>query len=139
MTAAIKLALFSSGVFFLVGLLTGIWKFRAMTTRPSHKAPVYVDTAHRASLLYSFAALLLARFVEFSPFPTWVSVSAVAAPLAFFASAIATYLWLGFREETDNQFERRTHGNTWGMWLLIAGEVGGFAVLFYGFAKTQLF
>ena len=57
---AVALAVLAAGVFFLVGLLTGAWKYRAMMRSERAVAPTYVDVAHRASLLYSFAALLLA-------------------------------------------------------------------------------
>src|SRR5690606_2013962 len=106
MTAAAKLALLTAGVFFLVGLLTGVWKYRAIRRRPDARAPVYVDIAHRSSLLYSFAALLLSRFAELSPYSSAVTVTATALPLAFFAFAITTYIVHGVLEDTDNQLAR---------------------------------
>jgi len=133
MTPATTLALVACGVFFLTGLLTGIWKWRAMLTRPTHRAPYYVDTAHRAALLYSFACLVLERFAGLSPFPASLTLVATALPILFFATAIATYIRLGIADSTDNQFERRTFVTTTGMVLLVAGELGGFAILFVGF------
>ena len=44
----------------------------------------YVDIAHRAALLYSFATLLLAAFVELSGFPTAVNLIAAFVPIFFF-------------------------------------------------------
>ena len=38
-----------------------------MLSAPDHLAPHYVDTAHRAALLYSFACLVLVHFAELSP------------------------------------------------------------------------
>jgi len=128
-----KIALTASGTFFLTALLTGVWKYRHMLLNDGHVAPVYVDTAHRAALLYAFAALLLARLVEESPFPPAVNLAAVGAPLAFFAIAIATYVGLGLENRTDNQFRERNFGTTWGMVALIVAEIGGFGVLFAGF------
>ncbi len=133
MTPATTLALVGCGIFFLTGLVTGIWKWRAMLTRPTHRAPYYVDTAHRAALLYSFACLVLARFAGFSPFSVALTLVATALPLVFFASAVITYVRLGLADATDNQFERRTFVTTTGMVLLVIGEVGGFSILFVGF------
>ena len=126
------------GAFFMTALLSGIWKWRAMLSSPDHQAPHYVDTAHRAALLYSFACLVLVHFLELSPFPEPVNVLAAAAPLAFFAIAIATYLVLGYQDRTDNQFSERTFATTTGMVLLAVAEITGFAVLFAGFLATQL-
>ena len=128
-----KIALTASGTFFLTALLTGVWKYRHMLLHESHLAPAYVDTAHRAALLYTFAALLLARLVEESPFPPAVNLLAIGGPLAFFAVAIATYVGLGLENRTDNQFRERNFNTTWGMAALIVAEIGGFAVLFAGF------
>ena len=44
----------------------GVWKYRQMASSPDGLAHPYVDTAHRAALLYSFATLLIAVFVELS-------------------------------------------------------------------------
>jgi hypothetical protein len=133
MTLETKIALTASGTFFLAALLTGIWKYRHMLLAEGHVAPVYVDVAHRAALLYAFAALLLARLVEESPFSPTVNLFAVGGPLLFFAVAIATYVGLGFENRTDNQFRERNFGTTWGMVALIVVEIGGFGVLFAGF------
>jgi hypothetical protein len=128
-----KIALTAAGTFFLTALLTGVWKYRHMLLSDGHLAPVYVDTAHRAALLYTFAALLLARLVEESPFPLAVNVAAIGGPLAFFAIAIATYVRLGYENRTDNQFRVRNFNTTWGMAALIVAEIGGFGVVFVGF------
>ncbi|NUP08246.1 MAG: hypothetical protein HOW73_19525 [Polyangiaceae bacterium] len=135
---AVTLAVATSGVFFFTGLVLGVWKFRAMAKASDHRAPVYVDIAHRAALLYSFAALVLAKLAEYSPFPMVVTTLAVGIPLVCFGSAIATYIQLGLRDDTDNQFERRTFVTSWGIWMLIVGEIGGFAVLFCGFVLAHL-
>ena len=133
MMLEVRIALTAAGLFFAAALATGVWKYRHMLLNETHAAPVYVDVAHRAALLYTFAALLLARLVEESPFSRVVNVVALLAPLAFFAIAIATYVQLGIRNTTDNQFRERTVGTTWGMAALIVAEVAGFGVLFVGF------
>ena len=136
MTPAIQLSLVACGVFFWTALATGVWKWRAMLSASDHRAPFYVDTAHRAALLYSFACLVLAKFAELSPFSEAVTLAAVAAPIAFFAIAIASYVFLGVSDRTDNQFARSSPGQHVAMWMLIAAEIGGFSVLFGGFLWT---
>jgi len=74
---------------------------------------VYVDIAHRTSLLYSFAAILLAHFAALSAWSERVNIVAAAVPLAFFAAAIGGYIVHGILQDTDNQFReaapRRLH------------------------------
>ena len=62
MSLAEKICLSAAFVFFMTGLLTGIWKYWHIANSEDASSPVYVDIAHRSSLLYSFAALLLAAF-----------------------------------------------------------------------------
>jgi hypothetical protein len=138
MKASVLVATSACGVFFLTALLLGVWKWRAMLRASDHLAPVYVDTAHRAALLYSFACLVLIHFAELSPFAEPVNVAAVCLPLLFFAVAIATYIQLGWRDTTDNTFEQRNFSTTTGMVLLASAEIGGFAVLLAGFVLSQL-
>ncbi|WP_421843998.1 hypothetical protein [Marinobacter algicola] len=76
-----KICLSAAFLFFMTGLLTGIWKYRHMARSEDATSPVYVDIAHRSSLLYSFAALLLAAFSAHSVLADWVNtIAAVAAP-----------------------------------------------------------
>ena len=131
------LTLIFCGLFFLTSLISGIWKWRSMMSRPNHQAHIYVDTAHRASLLYSFACLVLVKFLEYSPFPEWLNVISAGSPLLFFAAAVVTYIRLGLSQETENQFTERNFRTTTGMILLIAAEIGGFALLFAGFLYSQ--
>jgi hypothetical protein len=65
--------LLAAGLIFLLALVLGIWKYRQMATSPDHLAHPYVDIAHRSALLYSFATLLVAVFVELSAWPAWVN------------------------------------------------------------------
>ena len=139
MNPAIKLSLAASGIFLMTGLLSGILKYRRIMDSPEHRAPVYVDIAHRASLLYSFAALVIARLLEYSPYSTTVQICAAATPLAFFAITIAGYIAHGLKDDTDNIFSERNFTTTWYMYALIVGEVGGFAIILWGFLSTQVF
>ena len=139
MNAAIKLSLAASGIFLMTGLLTGILKYKRIMTSSEHRAPVYVDIAHRASLLYSFAALVIAKLLEYSPYSVTVQTTAAAVPLSFFAITIAGYIAHGLKDQTDNLFRERNFTTTWYMYALIVGEVGGFAIVLWGFLSTQIF
>ncbi|HEX8492889.1 MAG TPA: hypothetical protein VF658_08625 [Pyrinomonadaceae bacterium] len=138
MTTAIKISLIASGLFLLAGLLTGILKYQRIMTSLTHRAPHYVDIAHRAALLYSFAALVIARLLENSPLSPGVQVLAAAVPLALFAVTIAGYVAYGLRDHTNNIFNERNFTTTWFMYLLILGEVGGVGLIFAGFLYTTL-
>ena len=138
MSPAIKISLLASGLFLLSGMLIGILKYQRTMTSPEHRAPVYVDIAHRASFLYSFAMLVIAKLVEYSPYSTRVQVGAVALVLVFFALTVFGYLAEGVKNVTDNLFSERNFTTTWYMYLLIAGEIGGLSIILWGFVQTQL-
>ena len=133
-----KITLLAAGLIFLLALVLGVWKYRQIMVAPDHRAHPYVDIAHRAALLYSFATLLLAAFVELSAWPTWVNLTAAAVVVVFFVGAIADYIVHGARRDTTNQFEHATRGSQVAMALLIVGEIGGFGVLLAGFIAGQL-
>lgn len=137
MSLAVKISLAASGVFLLAGMLLGVVKYRRIMRSPAHRAPVYVDIAHRAALLYSFAALVIAKLLEYSPYSERVQLAAAGVPLAFFALTIAGYAAHGFRDDTDNIFAERNFTTTWFMYALIAGEIAGTAVILWGFVETQ--
>lgn len=143
--SAVRLCIVAAGIFFMTGLLTGVWKYIGIARSENAAAPVYVDIAHRASLLYSFAALLLGQFAALSAFSAEVNYWAAAIPLALFTAAIGGYIIHGVLNDTDNQLRRPhkvgsttlpRHSLLLFMLVLIAGEVGGFAVLFVGTLKT---
>lgn len=129
------IAISCAGIFFMVGLLTGAWKFSCMMKSKDFKAPYYVDIAHRAALLYSFAAILIAVFAYLSIFSSWVNIVATIAPLLFFAIAIVNYIKLGFVNETNNQLRdsENPSGDKIIMGSLMVAEIGGFFVLLMGF------
>ena len=133
-----RITLLAAGLIFLLALVLGVWKYRQIMAAPDHCAHPYVDIAHRAALLYSFATLLLAAFVELSAWPTWVNLTAAAVVVVFFVGAIADYIIHGARRDTTNQFEHATRGSQVSMALLIVGEIGGFGVLLAGFIAGQL-
>jgi hypothetical protein len=140
-TAADSLCLLGAAAFFLVGLLTGVWKYACIARDPAGRAPVYVDTAHRTSLLYAFACALLGQLCQRSAFSDRLNRAAALVLMAFFAATVAGYVVHGILRDTDNQL-RRPHRlgartlppgvMTAFMSLLIAAEVGGFLVLCAG-------
>lgn len=132
-----RLTLLAAGLVFLLALGLGVWKYRQMATSADHLAHPYVDIAHRASLLYSFAILLIAAFVELSSWPTLVNLVAAGVVVFFFVVAIAAYIVHGAKQDTTNQFENPTPSLHLGMWALIVGEMGGFAVILAGFVNAQ--
>jgi hypothetical protein len=132
----------SAGGFFLVGLVAGTWKYACIHASPAATAPVYVDIAHRASLMYAFACALLAQLVDRSAWSNTVNLAAGAVMIAFFALAVVGYLVHGALRDTDNQLlrphrlgARQVPGGVMLVFMsaLVAGEVGGFAVVFSGY------
>lgn len=136
-----KAVILAAGTMFMIALVLGVWKYRQMATSDDHLAHPYVDTAHRAALLYSFATLLVAVFVELSGWSEPVDLVAAGILYFFFLGAVLGYAWHGWRRDTDNQF--RDPAPSAGavhaaMVALIAGEIGAFAVLMAGFVNGQL-
>ena len=128
-------------------MLTGIWKYRHIMASSEAQAPVYVDIAHRTSLMYSFASLVLFAMAERSVWNEWVNTIAVLASVTFYAAAIASYVIHGVLRDTDNQLarpHRLGHHElpAWSLRLfmlaLIVCEVGGAAVLFCGMLRGML-
>lgn len=144
---AVQIAQLGCGGLFLTGLVTGVWKYRGMITSDEGQAPAYVDICHRAALMYAFACLVLAEFARLSAWPGIVNEVAVTVQVLFFASAVATYAIHGLLNDTDNQLRRphqlgrrHVHGRVISIYInaLIAGEIGGFLVLFSGSATALL-
>jgi hypothetical protein len=136
-----KAVILAAGAMFVLALVLGVWKWRGMATPPNHLAHPYVDTAHRAALLYSFATMLVAVFVQFSGWSELVDLLSAGVLYVFFLGAVLSYAWHGWRRDTDNQFRDPSpsagavHGY---MVALIAGEIGAMLVLMAGFVDGQL-
>lgn len=137
LTPATQVALIAAGLIFLWALLLGVWKFAQIMASPTGQAHIYVDIAHRAALMYSFATGLLAVFVQFSAWSTAVNVVALAVVVFFFVMAIASYCLHGALRDTDNQMHPTSPTMTAPMVALIVGEVGGSAVILAGFVLEQ--
>ena len=136
-----KAVLLAAGAMFMLALLLGVWKARQMATAETHLAHPYVDVAHRAALLYSFATLLVAAFVQFSGWSELVDLLCAGTLYFFFVSAVASYAYHGWRRDTDNQFRdpapsaAAVHRFTA---ALSVGEIVAFAVLLAGFIDAQI-
>jgi hypothetical protein len=139
MNLSVKIALLVSGIFLLNGMLTGVWKYAKIMSSPEHTAPVYVDIAHRASFFYSFASLVIAKLLEFSPFGRFWQIVIVTLPLSYFILTVIGYMKEGYLNKTENMFSERNFVTTWFMYGLIVGEIGGFALILGGYIYTQFF
>lgn len=138
---AVELAQLSCGALFLIGLATGVWKYRGMVMSHTGFAPPYIDICHRAALMYSFACLVLLEFARRSAWPENVNFFAVAIPVGFFVMAVGSYALHGLLNDTDNQIRKphvlgkgHVHGSFISIfvWATAIGEIGGFGVLFAG-------
>lgn len=144
---AAQLAIFASGLFLVVGIATGGWKYHHIRTSADHKAPAYVNIAHQASLAYAFSSLVVAALAQFSLWPQWLNVFAVVIMLYQFAFAIISYVIHGFDRTMRNQFAppHRMHNRPvpaglvrFSMVVLFICELGGALILLSGFALAQL-
>lgn len=134
-----KVVLLLAAAMFLWALLLGVWKFRQMDAAEDGLAHPYMDTAHRAALLYSFALLLIATFVQLSAWSVLVNLLAAGALALYFFAAVAGYMVHGWKRDTDNQFRRPVRGMDVFMTSLIVAEIGGWLVLVAGFLDAQIF
>lgn len=98
--------------------------------------------------MYSFASLVVWKFAELSPLGDAVELGAVIALEGYFGIAIVTYVVHALLKDTDNQLRAPFQLGTATiprpmiealMWSLIAAEVGGFVVLFYGAGRDLSF
>ena len=137
-----RFALGAAGCFFLVGLVCGAWKYVAILRAPDARAPLYVDVAHRAALLYAFACALLAELCRRSSLAETTKLVSCAVLVVFFAITVAGYVAHGALRDTDNQlarphrFGRRTIAPAVMMCfmvLLAVSEIAAFVVLLAGF------
>ena len=138
LAAETEIVLLAAGVLFLIALVLGGWKYRQMATSATHHAHPYVDIAHRAALLYSFATLLIATFVQLSDFSGAVNLVAAAMMIAFFFSSLVVDVVLVMRN-TSNQFADPLPGTSAYMAALMVGQIGGWLVLLAGFVHARWF
>lgn len=132
MSLTAQVGILCAGLLLLVGMLTGVWKFVEMRRSEAARAPLYVDIAHRASLLYAAATLVLAALAELSRFPEWLNLAAVLTNVAFFSFAIGTYVVHGVSRRRETQYTERNFTTGIGTWALAVAEVGSTALLLVG-------
>jgi hypothetical protein len=138
LSGATEAVLLAAGLIFLLALVLGVWKYVQMAASPEGHAHYYVDTAHRAALLYSFATLLLAVFVQLSAWSETVNAIAAFLVIFYFLAAIASYIWHGAKRDTDNQVRDAVPGTSAFFWSLVVAEIGGTLVLLAGFADAHI-
>lgn len=138
---ATQIAILFSGLFLWIGMLTGVWKYYQIRQTEQARAHYYVDIAHRSSLLYAAASLILAVLSHFTILAEFVVLFCVLANLFFFAMSILTYIIHGLLKDTNNQFKRphqlgRLTLPTWSMTTmmlaLIIVELGATGILLLG-------
>jgi len=140
---AVKIAIIFSGIFLWVGMLTGVWKYWQIRQSVNSRAHYYVDIAHRSSLLYAPATLILAVLAYYSALSSQINLICVLINVLFFSFSIGAYILHGFLKDTTNQFKRPHQLGkfqlpgvlmTLAMVSLIIAELGGTGVLLYGAA-----
>ena len=141
LTQAVAWAVLFSGVFLWVGMLTGVWKYYQIRHSAQARAHYYVDIAHRSSLLYAPASLIIAILAHFSIWSDGLNFTFVLINLFFFSFSILSYVLHGWLKDTTNQFKQphqmgRWHLPKWilssAMIFLIIGELGATAGLLLG-------
>ncbi len=141
MSLAVKLAVIASGVYLWIGMLTGVWKYLQIARSPQARAHYYVDIAHRSSLLYAPASLILAVLAYYSVFSAWLNLLCVILNIAFFSFSIGAYILHGVLKDTTNQFKEPHQLGRFqlprilmrlAMYALIVAELGGTGLLLLG-------
>lgn len=144
LSLSVKLAVIFSGIYLWVGMLTGVWKYVQISRSELARAHYYVDIAHRSSLLYAPASLILAVMAYCSSFQEIINLLCVMVNLVFFSFSIASYILHGWLKDTTNQFKQPHQlGNVHlpktllrlAMILLVIGEIFATGVLLLGMIK----
>lgn len=147
MNLAVRTAIIASGFFLWVGMLTGVWKYLQIRKSERFRAHYYVDVAHRASLMYASACLILAVLAYFSAWNDGYDFIFVMGNIIFFAAAVLSYILHGIFKDTSNQLQVPHKVWKWTlpsilmtifMWSLIIAEVGGTSALLLGAVNTLL-
>lgn len=126
-----NLLVIAAGIFLLTGMLLGVWKYAQMS-RPPHKSHPYVDTAHRAGLMYAFACVVLAELARLSQLDTDVELAAAIVSIVFFAMAVGAYIFHGWQRRGSHQYTDAPAIVHLGTYALIVGEIGAAGILVYG-------
>ncbi len=138
MGLAVKLSLLVLGFFCFFVYMSRMVKHYYGVSSSKYSTPICIDIARRSSFLYSFAALVMAKLLEYNPYSLIVQAIATVVPLAFFTLTVIGYFITGLKNKTNNLFRERTFTLTWFMCLLIPGEIAGVLVILWGFISTQI-
>ena len=137
MAIEIKILLLFAGLFLLSGMITGIWKYKKMLRSPGQSTPVYIDITHHSSFFYSFACLVIAKLIEYSPFSPGVRFIIAALPLVYFSATIIIYGAEGFLSRSEPHVSERGFVAIWFMNGLAAAQIISLILILYGFIYTQ--
>ena len=129
-----RLVILAAGLMFLWALLLGVVKFQQILASPEGEAHPYTDIAHRAALLYAFALMLIAVFVQLSAWRMAIDLTAAGVLAFFFFAAVASYMGHGLRRDTANQLVNPSAGTRLFVWVLAVGEIVAFVILLAGFS-----
>lgn len=141
---SVKLSIIFSGIYLCVGMLTGVWKYAQISRSELARAHYYVDIAHRSSLLYAPATLILAVLAYCSVWSEYINLLFIITNLVFFSFSILSYVIHGVLKDTTNQFkEPHQLGRITlpkillriAMILLVIGEVFSTIALLWGACK----
>ncbi|BBL20432.1 MULTISPECIES: hypothetical protein [Acinetobacter] len=148
LTFATKLAILFSGIYLWIGMLTGLWKYYQIRKSAHSRAHPYVDIAHRSSLLYAPATLILATLGHFTIWSDYAVLTCIGINILFFSLSILSYILHGVLKDTVNQFQVPHQLGKWYlpkilmtifMFLLVIGELvaSGFLIIgtayYFGF------
>lgn len=138
---SVKLGIIFSAFYLWVGMLTGVWKYVQISQSKQARAHYYVDIAHRSSLLYAPATLILAVMAYFSIWSEQTNLICMVINLIFFSFSILSYILHGILQDTTNQFKQPHQLGRYQlptlimrilMVFLVIGEVGATTVLLVG-------
>lgn len=132
-----RTSVLAAGVLLAVGMASGVWKWREMVRSAEHRAPMYVDILHRASLLYACATLVLGHLAALSAFADALNWGAFWTAYAYFAITLAVYAFHGARRTDRTMFSKRNLITGPGMVLLVIGELGSTLLLLVGAALGE--
>ncbi len=134
---SVKLPILFAGLFLLIGMITGVWKYAAIMKSENHKSSMYIDIAHRNALLFSFACIVIAKLMESSPFSPTIQLIITIIPLFYFSLTTINQIKEGFAGRTETIFKERNFSTTWFTYGLIIGEISAISLMIAGYVYSQ--
>ncbi len=121
---ALHAALYFATFYFVVALLTGVWKWRAMLASPDGQAHTYIDIGHHAALHYGPFILLAGILASLWPFsalmPGWVLIYIMGWTMVL---SLSRYISLGLKGATSNQLYQASNSAKFGLLFFFFGSV----------------